>query len=159
MPKGCDGCKNCASTEKHEQQTLMFQFVMPLYSEFEKYAFSFLDVPFPTFAEAHTALIAEKTRLRALATTSMISHTILAAPHRTRVFKAPSSVNIIVYTHCKKTGHRAQNCSKLHPEQFVEFRVRRSAGSRHGVVTSASSCSDPHVHASRSIASNVYMRY
>ncbi|KAH7660072.1 Zinc finger CCHC-type protein [Dioscorea alata] len=139
----------------------MFQFVMHLRSEFEPVRVQLLGrTPLPTLAEALASLITEKTHLRALATTSVISHTVLAAPHRTGVIKA-SSIDTIVCTHCKKTGHRAQNCFKLHPEHLAEFRTRRSTGSRRGVVTGVSSdppirigaSSDPPIRASGSAAS------
>lgn len=53
----------------------MFQFVMRLRSEFKPVRIQLLGrTPLPIFVEALASLIAEETRLQALATTSVISH-------------------------------------------------------------------------------------
>uniref|UniRef100_A0A8R7R8I2 Retrotransposon gag domain-containing protein n=1 Tax=Triticum urartu TaxID=4572 RepID=A0A8R7R8I2_TRIUA len=105
VPKSSVGCKSCVAKEEYEHRTLVFQFVMGLKQNFE-----------------NIRLV--QTRLHSLATTSTPSlHSVLAFPQRPSASRAAPSGAFC--SHCKRTGHRPDNCFQLHPELLDEYRARR----------------------------------
>ncbi|XBI40406.1 hypothetical protein VPH35_125002 [Triticum aestivum] len=137
VPKSSVGCKSCVAKEEYEHRTLVFQFVMGLKQDFENIRTQLLSrtIP-PTLPEALASLITEETRLRSLATTSTPSlHSVLAFPQRPSASRAAPSGAFC--SHCKRTGHRPDNCFQLHPELLDEYRARRDL-QRHAATKSQS---------------------
>ncbi len=105
VPKSSPGCTSCAAKEKHDEQMLMFRFVMGLRQEFELCRSQLLGrVPLPTLDETLGALIADETRLRSLAashTTPLTHSGVLASQQRGHV-RGPSPSSGVICSHCKK---------------------------------------------------------
>ncbi|KQK12255.1 hypothetical protein BRADI_1g02480v3 [Brachypodium distachyon] len=82
----------------------------------------------PNMAVALSSLLAEETRLRSLASSSVALPHVLASSvvPQLGVAAAPSFSEIIC-SHCKRPGHRVQRCFKLRPELLAELRARRGA--------------------------------
>ncbi|CAL4899678.1 unnamed protein product [Urochloa decumbens] len=87
-PSLCTTCPTCnpawAARDKHDQQDTMFDFVMGLRSDFEPIRVQLLGRPtLPTLSETLSALMAEETRLKTLAATSVVmsqQHSVLTVP-------------------------------------------------------------------------------
>lgn len=145
-PKGASGCAQCKAREKHDQENLVYQFVMRLSSQFESIRVQLLGRPTrPTMAEALADLIAEETRLCSLDTTPtpVVTHNVMAAPQRVGAPMGgiPEFSSIAksdrICSHCKKVGHISDDCFYLHPEKLADYRARRAAVPRPRATTSA----------------------
>ncbi|EEC69957.1 hypothetical protein OsI_00415 [Oryza sativa Indica Group] len=145
-PKGASGCAQCKAREKHDQENLVYQFVMRLSSQFESIRVQLLGRPTrPTMAEALADLIAEETRLCSLDTTPtpVVTHNVMAAPQRVGAPMGgiPEFSSIAksdrICSHCKKVGHISNDCFYLHPEKLVDYRARRAAVPRPRATASA----------------------
>src|SRR6266540_6690266 len=127
VPKSSPGCIYCTAKEKHDEQMLMFCFVMGLRQEFELCRSQLLGcVPLPTLDEALGAVIADETRLRSLAvshTTPLTHSGVLASQQRGNI-RGSSPSSGVICSHCKKSGHTVDQCFALHPELLIEFRKR-----------------------------------
>ena len=138
-PKAAVACQSCAAKDKYAQQTLMYQFVMGLRSEFEPIRTQLLNYPTPpTLTAALSSLIAEETRLHSLMPASGSSpHAVLSLSQRFGSTRA-TPTGVLVCSHCKRTGHLVDKCFKLHPDQLIAYRARQPFDRHRGAPTGPS---------------------
>ncbi|KAJ1284209.1 hypothetical protein BS78_03G187500, partial [Paspalum vaginatum] len=108
-------------------------------SEFEPIRAQLLGRPtLPTMAEALSAVIAEETRLRTIATPDSVSqHSVLAAsPQYAAMDGSFVSKEKPKCKHCGSKTHPEERCFKKYPHLLKEFRAKR-ASSQKGTAAAA----------------------